>query len=195
MTINRSLTYIKTYTFINSGRDSRQLVVEHNKTANTELVSPNANEQTVSAYRFNVTLAAGQTTTLTVSERRPVSERITLLSQRPETLLSYSTNQEIPANVRQSLAQAVQLKQAADNAVVAARDVEAQRERLIADQDRVRRNLEAAGNQTPQGQAYLQRLVALDGEIDTITAALETANSNARAAQQAYENYLNGLRL
>jgi hypothetical protein len=200
MTTNRNLTYNKTYTFINSASAAKQLVVEHAKTAYAELVSPSANEQTVAAYRFNVTLAANQTTTLTVDERRPVSERVTLLSQRPETLLSYSTNQEIPANVRQAIAQAINLKQAADNAAAAAKDIEAQRSRLIADQDRVRRNLEAvstaaAGNQTQQGQDYLQRLVALDSEIDAMTTTLERANSDAKAAQQAYENYLNGLNL
>jgi soluble cytochrome b562 len=195
MTINNNQIFTRTYTFINSGSDAKQLIVEHVKYPNSELVSPAAPEQTVSAYRFNITLAAGRETALTVNEQIPVSQRISLLSQRPETLLSYSTNREIPEHVRQALQQAIQLKQAADNAAVAARDIEAQRARLVSDQDRIRRNLEAAGSQTPQGQDYLQRLVALDGEIDTITTTLDRAASNARAAQQAYENYLNTLNM
>jgi len=195
MKINRNMIFVKTYTFINSGSVSKSLVVEHNKTAQTELVSPTAAEQTASAYRFNVTLPANRDTILAVSEQRPVSESITLLSQRPETLLSYTTNQEIPAGVRQALQRAVELKKTADTADAAVRDIEAQRSRLIADQDRIRRNLEAAGSQTQQGQEYLRRLVALDGEIDAMTTSLERANTSAKAAQEAFVNYLNALNL
>jgi len=194
MTINRHLTFVRTYSFINSGV-SKQLVVEHTRTTQSELVSPQANEQTPALYRFNVTLAANSETTLAVSEQRPLSESITLLPLRLDALLSYSTNQEIPANVRRALERAVELRRAVDTADAEIRDIEAQRNRLVADQDRIRRNLEAAGNQTSQGQEYLRRLVALDSEIDGLSTRLERANANARTARTAFENYLNSLNL
>ena len=193
MTITRNRTYIKTYTFVNSGSASKDLVVEHTKTSQSELVSPNAAEQTDSAYRFQITLPANRETILAVSERRPVSERITLLSLRSDAFLSYSTNQEIPAQIRTALTRAVELRRAVDAADSSVREIETQKARLISDQDRIRRNLEAAGNQTQQGQEYLRRLVALDGEIDTTSSDLDKATANAKAAQQAYENYLNTL--
>jgi hypothetical protein len=195
MSINRHITFAKTYTFFNSGAAPKQLVVEHTKTAQTELVSPTADEQTAAIYRFNVTLPANRETVLTVSERRPLSERITLLPLRLDALISYTTNQEIPANVRQALQRAVELRRTVDTADVAVREIETQRERLIADQDRIRRNLEAAGNETQQGQEFLRRLVSLDSEIDAIVSGLERARVNARAARTAFENYLNTLNL
>ena len=195
MTINRNLDFIKTYTFINSGSSAKTMIVEHNKTAQTELVTPAAAEQTASVYRFSIALPANGTSTLAVSERRPIQERITLLSQRPETILNYTTNQEIPANVREALQRAVELRRAVDAANAAVSDIEAQRTRLIADQDRIRRNLEAAGSQTQQGQEYLRRMTDIDSEIDALTPNLERAAANSRAAQQSYESYLNGLNL
>ena len=195
MTITRSLTFTKTYTFNNSASASKLLVVEHTKTTQTNLVSPTANEQTATAYRFELTLPANGQITLTVNEQRPIYETITLLSLRPDTFLSYTTNQEIPQRVRDALQRAVELRRASDAADAAVRDIEAQRSRLIADQDRIRRNLEAAGSQTQQGQEYLTRLVSLDGEIDALTPVLERANANANTARQAWENYLNGLNL
>jgi outer membrane murein-binding lipoprotein Lpp len=95
--------------------------------------------------------------------------------------------------VREALQRAVELRRAYDAADLSVKEIEAQRSRLIADQDRIRRNLEAAGNQTAQGQEYLNRLVSLDGEIDALTPSLERANNNAKAAREAWENYLNGL--
>jgi hypothetical protein len=195
MTITRLLNYIKTYTFINSGSEQKLLVTEHTKTSNTELVSPKADEQTTSAYRFNVTLAANKQTVLTVTEQRPISERITLLPLRLDSLISYSSNQEIPANVRQAFAKAVELKRACDAADLSVREITDRRERLVSDQDRIRKNLEAAGNQTQQGQEYLRRLVSLDAEIDAIASELQKANANAKAAKDAYEKYLAELNL
>jgi NACalpha-BTF3-like transcription factor len=195
MTITRLINYTKTYTFINSSSEQKLLVTEHSKTANTELVSPKADEQTTSAYRFNVTLAANKQTVLTVTEQRPISERITLLPLRLDALLSYSSNQEIPANVRQAFAKAVELKRASDAADLSVKEITERRERLVSDQDRIRKNLEAAGNQTQQGQEYLRRLVSLDGEIDAITAELQKANANAKTAKEAYEKYLSELNL
>jgi hypothetical protein len=195
MTITRLLNYTKTYTFINSSSDQKLLVTEHSKTSNTELVTPKADEQTTSAYRFNVTLAANKQTVLTVTEQRPISERITLLPLRLDALLSYSSNQEIPANVRQAFSKAVDLKRASDAADLSVREITERRERLVSDQDRIRKNLEAAGNQTQQGQEYLRRLVSLDGEIDAIAAELQKANAGAKAAKEAYEKYLAELNL
>ena len=194
MTINRNLTFTKDYTFNNTGSASKQLIVEHNKTAQTELVSPRASEQTASAYRFSLSLPANRETALKVSEMRPISESITLLPMQLNSLISYSSNQEIPSNVRTALQRAVELRRAVDAADANVRDIEAQKNRLIADQDRIRKNLEAAG-QTQQGQEYLRRLVSLDSEIDSLTADLERASANARTARTAYENYLSSLNL
>ncbi|GBU27369.1 hypothetical protein R84B8_00899 [Treponema sp. R8-4-B8] len=195
MTITRLISFTKTYTFINSGSEAKLLIAEHTKTSNTELVSPRADEQTASAYRFNVTLAAKRDTVLTVTEQRPISERITLLPLRLDALISYSSNQEIPANVRQAFSKAAELKRACDAADLSVREITERRERLVSDQDRIRRNLEAAGNQTQQGQEYLRRLVSLDGEIDAIATELQKANNNAKTAKEAYEKYLAELNL
>jgi len=195
MTVNRHLTYIRTYTFINSSNTAKQIIIEHTKTPNTELVSQQANEQTTSHYRFNLALPANRQTEFTVSERQPLTERISLLPLRLDILVTYSTNSEIPANVRTALSRAVELRRSVDAAETIVRTIEAQRNSLIADQDRIRRNLEAAGNQSTQGQEYLRRLIALDTEIDTAAVNLETARNNVRTALAAYENYLNNLRL
>jgi len=195
MTINRSLNYAKTYTFKNSGAVSKQLVVEHTKTPQTNLLSPKADEDTASGYRFSMTLAANKEAVLTVNEQRPLSETVRLLSINHDTFLSYSVNQEIPARVRDALQRAVELKRVFDAASQKVKEIESQRGRLVADQDRIRRNLEAAGSQTQQGQEYLKRLVALDGEIDSVSSALEKANNETKAAKENWEKYINGINL
>jgi hypothetical protein len=194
MSLFRRITYEKTYTFNNAAKEQKRLILEHPITAGTELVMPAAfNERTDSVYRFSMTLPAAEPLTLTVREESPREERIILARIRPETFAAYASNQELPANVRAALLRAVELKKAADAAAAARTEIEEQRNYRISDQDRIRRNLETAGNQTPQGQEYLKRLAAMDGEIDDLSVKADTARKEARAAQTAYEEYLEGL--
>ena len=195
MTINRSQDYFKSYTFKNNGALAKQLVVEHPRTSGAELVSPEADEHIPSGYRFTMTLSPERELVVTVCESQPLSERITLLSLRPDTFLSYASNQEIPQSVRAALERAIELKRAADAAQIAANEIQNRRTSLISEQDRMRKNLEAAGNQTQQGQEYLKRLVALDNDIDRQTRELQTAQEKTKVATAAYEKYLNELKL
>jgi hypothetical protein len=195
MTINRSMEYFKTYTVKNNAAQEKLLMVEHPKNAGATLESPEADEQTPSAYRFLVTLTAGKETVLAVKETRPLVERVTLTSNRPESLLSYTSNQEIPANVQNALRQAVNLWNAVTAAEAAVSEAEKRRTFLIQEQERIRKNLEATGAQTPQGQEYLGRLKSLDTQIDDITTEIEKLTAKVKDAQKAYADYLANLKL
>ncbi|MCL1994183.1 MAG: hypothetical protein FWG66_14665 [Spirochaetes bacterium] len=70
-------------------------------------------------------------------------------------------------------------------------DIELWRE--AEDLNRTRLNLEATGTETAHGQTFLQRLVALDAEIEGIGSQIETARANAAALQREFTDYLTGL--
>jgi hypothetical protein len=196
MTITRRQSYEKVYTIKNASGQAKNLIIEHPITSGAELAEPkSADDRTGSLYRFNRNLSANETFTFTVREETPISERITLAQLRPETFLSYASNQEIPDNVRSALTRAIELKRIADNAAAAQAGLETQMSRQISDQDRIRRNLEAAGNQTPQGQEYLRRLTALDDEIDSLKKQIEAAVQETQRARAEYDNYLATVRI
>jgi hypothetical protein len=201
MSISRKIIYEKSYTFNNAAGEQKRLILEHPITVGTELAVPatddkmSFDERTDSVYRFSMTLPAEGALTVTVREESPRTERITLSQSRPETFAAYASNQELPANVRTALLRAVDLKKAADAAGGAQAEIEEQRNYRISEQERIRRKLEAAGNQTPQGQEYLKRLVAMDGEIDELSVQVDAARKEAQASQKAYEEYLGGLSL
>ena len=191
MTINRRQSYEKLYTIRNASGEAKKIIIEHPVTYGADLAEPkSAEDRTGTLYRFSRSLAAKGTLSFTVREETPVYERVTLAQLRPETFLSYSTNQEIPANVRAVLSQAIDLKKKADNAALAQKDLETQMTRLTAEQDRIRRNLEAAGNQSPQGQDYLKRLAVLDGDIDSLNRRIDAAMKETENTKKIYDNYI-----
>jgi hypothetical protein len=190
MTISRRQSHEREYTIRNASEEAKKIIIEHSITSGSELVEPKAaDDRTANLYRFNQNLAAKTTFTFKVREETPVSERVTLAQLRPDAFLSYSTNQEIPANVRTVLTRAIQLKKTADDAAAAQAQLETQRTRLVSEQDRIRRNLEAAGNQG-SGQEYLKRLSDLDKEIDNLNAGIDAAIKETERTKREYENYL-----
>jgi hypothetical protein len=196
MTISRRQDYERVYSIRNASTGAKNLIIEHPITQGTSLGEPKTfDERTPSIYRFRLPLPANQETKFTVREEMPVAERITLSSLRPESLLSYTTNQEIPANVRDALARAVELRRKIDEATLSQQNLESQRSRLVTEQDRIRRNLEAAGNQSVQGQEYLRRLVAIDKEIDTLNSSVDEAAKYVQTARQEYDTYIANLDL
>jgi hypothetical protein len=194
MTITRRQEFLKTYTFKNNSSQEKLLIIEHPKNQGATLDSPAAGDETPTAYRISATLPVAGLT-VNVRESRPVMVRVSLLQLSPDAFLSYTSNQELPANVREALWQAVNLRSAANASQSAVTEAERQRAGFVSEQDRIRKNLEAAGGQTQQGQEYMKRLISLDDSIDKIDAELKGLRENAKTAQKAYEDYLGSLRL
>jgi hypothetical protein len=194
MTISRRQGYERRYRLNNVGAEARTVVIEHPITRGAVLAEPEGyDEATAAAYRFIRDLPAAGEIEFVVREEIPLFEEISLVSLRPEALLSYASSQEIPANVRASLARGVELRQRAGEAERVRAETAARRDARAAEQDRIRRNLEAAGNGTPQGQEYLRRLTGLDDEIDCLNGDLDRQEAAAREAQAAYESDLRDL--
>jgi hypothetical protein len=196
MTISRTQVYTKTYTVQNVAGEAKQVLIEHPFTPGAELAEPAAPaEKTPAAYRFLQTLPARGELVFTVREQRPVVEQIALVQQRPETLASYAADGGIPQKVRAALQKALDLKREVDAAQSVLANLQNHRDFLVSEQDRIRQNLEAAGNQSPQGQDYLKRLVQLDSDLDTLTLRIDDARKNTQTAQTDLETYIASLNL
>ncbi|GHV81674.1 hypothetical protein AGMMS49991_02320 [Spirochaetia bacterium] len=194
MTINRRQRFDSVYTLRNVSGETKRLVVEHPITGGTTLTEPAAfSERTGTLYRFARKLPANREFSFTVREESLVSSQLSLARLPLESMVVYASNEEFPAKLKEALTRAVELKRKVDAAKAGLGELEAQRTRIIAEQDRIRRNLEAAGNQTPQGQDYLRRMAAQDSEIDALNGRIETANKSVQAAQGEYDEYLGGM--
>ncbi|MDR0629606.1 MAG: hypothetical protein LBG24_08245 [Treponema sp.] len=196
MRITRKLIYETQYTWKNASGTAKRLILEHPITRDTILTEPASfDTRTDTLYRFVQTLPPAEEVSSTVTEEQALVEQITLTQLSLPSFISYTRNEAIPEPVRSALQQGIELKQAADAARQVLANLNTQRERLIAEQDRIRRNLEAAGNETQQGQEYLKRLLAQDEAIDRLYSRLEEAEKTAQDAQTAYDTYIGSLNL
>jgi hypothetical protein len=196
MTVTRKIVNERTYNIRSSDTNSKRIVIEHPITRGATLTEPTAiGEQTDFAYRFVRNLNANENLSLIVKEESPVLEKITLTRLSTDSFLSYTTNTEIPANVRAALQGAIELRKKVDAQKIALGSLEAQKTNLLSEEDRTRSNIEAVGNSSAQGQNYLNRLSNLDTQIDKVNADIDTARTAVQDAQKEYDTYLSNLEI
>ncbi|MDR2481131.1 MAG: DUF4139 domain-containing protein [Spirochaetaceae bacterium] len=194
--MERKLLWSRTYTIRNTASEAKRLVIEHPVTPNTTLTLPELyTEKTQSLYRFEMDLRGNQILTFDVAEERPLSEQITLASLSGATLLLYAENGEIPDEIRAVFRNALLYKNESVEAEKTIATLEKLRAFKIAEQERIRANLTAAGGGTPEGQNYLSLLTGLDKEISEITAGIEAAQTKADEARKKYADYIAELEL
>jgi hypothetical protein len=191
MTFSRQNTYTKKYVLKNASNRERMIVVEHPAMYGAKLTSPaKFREKTDALYRFNVPLAAGKEVTFEVQEQSPSSDSVTLASLRIDSLVSYSSSRDIPVKVKLALEKAVEFRRTWDEKQTALSIVETQRKEKIAEQDRIRLNLQAAGNESVQGKEYLKKLAQADTEIEDLSLKVEAARKAVVYAKAAFDSYL-----
>lgn len=196
MTLSRKYTYAKEYSIKNASAKGRKLIVEHPFMSGASLVQPaKFEEKTDRLYRFAVPVAPGAEVKLTVKEQLPAQETVSLSNMDADTILYYRSSGELPAKVRAAFDKALEFKKKADAAQKEVALLDTQKKDKIAEQERIRRNLSAAGSETQQGKEYLKKLTAADADIDALSAKIETARKGADDAKEAYENYLSTLTL
>jgi len=194
MTITRKQTRTNTYSFKNASARSRTVVTEHPMTQGATLVLPGSyREKTDSLYRFNSSVPAGGESRLEVKEQYPVQETVVLSQLRLDSFLYYTSSREVPQKVKAALEKAMEFKRKADDAKTVQTGLETKRSEKIAEQDRIRKNLQAAGSDTQQGKDYLKKLTQADNEIDSLAGQIDGARKAVLDAQKAYDNYLSTL--
>lgn len=191
MTLSRKHLHQKTYTFKNAADTDRNLVVEHPFIQTAALIKPaKYAEKTGKLYRFSLSLGAGKESRFEVVEEVGVTETLSLTQLIPDALLAYSRDAKIPLAVRKAFETAISLKHQADAEEENLKELEERRQDAFSRQDRIRKNILAAGNTSSQGKDYLKRLAEEDNAIDQLDLDIEAAKKKLEASKAAYEQYL-----
>ncbi|MDR2607280.1 MAG: DUF4139 domain-containing protein [Treponema sp.] len=194
--VTRKQILERNYTIKNSGNEKKTIIIEHPINRGAVLTEPSSfDEETSGLYRFERTLPANSQFVFTVREETPLYERISLLSSSQDTLLSWASNMEVSSRVRSGLEEAFRLKQAADRAQAEAGEIANRRNALLSEEERFRKNIETFGRDSAEGRSYIERLLSLSSELDSLSAERTAAEAGAKKAKETYENYLNSLEL
>ena len=183
--------YDSTYTIKNSAAKSRKVLIEHPITGNAALVATKALlEKTPALYRFTLSVDKNSTGTLTISESEIVETTAALIKMNANDFIACSSDADMPKEVRKAFENIAAKKAKLDEAKSAYEKLSADCKNTGDEQRRARENLEATGSSTAQGKQFLDKLMRLESELDSLKTKTEAARANLDKAEKDFSDYL-----
>lgn len=183
-----------TYAIKNEAGETRHLILAHPVSAGWELAEPKTpDERTESQYRFGFDVAPDQGKTFSVRETRVDLERVQIGRLDERSLLSWSSNSQLPRGVREALTRAAELQRAislGERAVAAPLE---QINAITTEQQRIRDNLATLERGTPLHQRLIAKLNTQESELEQLQAKQREAQQKLEAARKAFEDFLASL--
>jgi len=196
--LNKKKIYETVYTFRNAGKEAKKIIIEHHFNVNANLIRPKEySEKTHNLYRFTEILPpSGDLINVSVIEEKSLREELQILNFNYEKLAGCLSNKDITNKaVKKVLQKVFNLNEKIIISENNLEELKKKRKNLIEKQERTRKNLEAAGNQSQQGKDYLERLAREDNEIDESEININAAKGEIEKAKKEYENYLLSLKI
>jgi hypothetical protein len=183
----------KTYRIVNRSQTDRTLLIEHpNRTSQQFKLVDTAKpvEDTPEVFRFQTPVKAGETKGFTVKEERDVVSTISLTNGQEQQIRYFISLSEASPSLKQKLEAALKIKSEWDSQLRELNQVNADLQRLNADQDRIRKNLRETPKDAEVYGTYLKKLSDQEKEIDALTARQKKLMTEEFSARKKYEDYL-----
>ena len=198
ISLNKKQIFTTVYSFRNAGKESKKLIIEHPITYRAELTNPaEYSEKTHNSYRFAETLPpAGDFSNFTVTEEQLKFEELEISNINYADFAEIVSDNDISNEaVQRTLKNAFSLNEIIEEAEATVKTLQDKHDKLVKKQERTRKNLEAAGNQSSQGKDYLQRLIKEDADIDALEEKINEAENSLEKVKRDYENFLLELKI
>jgi hypothetical protein len=187
-TLNRQTV---TYRVKGPAKEPRALIIEQPRNSGWKLVKPEGSvEISEGRYRLPFRLPGGaETQVFEVVQEQVVQQTVQLLQAGRDTLRVFANANEFDARTREQLGRVIALYADVDAAEAKLKEIDAERNRIVQDQQRVRENLARVPSNSDLQRRYLATLDRQETEIEELGKKrldAERVVAQARAAVEAY---------
>lgn len=172
LTVEEDWRRMTTYRIEGAADAERVIDIEHPLQPGWTLDGPTPDETLLDAYRFRVTVPAGEIVTFEVVEMQPQSRRLALADLNAPMLASW-LNAAPEGEARAFLAALVDLRGAQAEVAGQINRIAQREAELVAEQDRLVQLIVALNDDSPATQRRRDRVDAVDGELATLAAERE----------------------
>ncbi len=193
VTTTTKVTEETTYKAVNRSQTDRTLLIEHSNRTNQQFKLVDTDkpaEDTPEAFRFQLSIKAGDTKSFTVKEERDGVSAFTLTNGGEDQIRYFVSLNEISAGLKNKLNEALKLKGAWDHTARELNQVNGDLQRFTVDQDRIRKNLRETPKESEVYATYLKKLSDQEKEIDALTAKQKGLVADEFGARKKYEDFL-----
>lgn len=184
-----------TYRIKNTDKKERTVIIERVKQAGFELAATDALfETTANKYRFKLKAVGGGVSELSIAESRTYRNETKIIDMRSDAFISYAANAEMPTSIKKAFETIIQEKAKVEAAQKTLEALQNRHTTIAAEQDRVRKNLEAVGSESQQGKAFLDKLLQLESELDTLKTGITDADGKLQQAQGDFASLIKNIK-
>jgi hypothetical protein len=184
----------QTYAIQNKADHEKNLIIEHPRTPDFELKSPDKPlEKTDKLYRFQATLAPKASSSLVVSEERTRWEELAILPMDITGIDYWSKNAAIPDKVKKALAEAADRQRNIAQLQRQKNTADQNRTNILQEEENIRRNIAAfPANSTSRTDA-VNDLASRENDLKNTNKSIKDLQASIEKAHQDLESYLAGL--
>jgi uncharacterized phage infection (PIP) family protein YhgE len=184
------------YTFTNADDDSpRTIIVEEPKRGGWDLLSPDAEETTSTAYRFETKVPAGESDEVEITFGRTNSQSYGVASYSLDRLMFYVRDGKVSEAVRDAIREAQRLNSLVADAQRKVQETQNEINEIREEQKRIRESLDAIPNNSNTGKELIERyLNTLSEQEDRLAELRDQLRSDRDALQEAQNNLRNYIR-
>jgi hypothetical protein len=186
-----------TYRVTTPADGGRTVLIEQPRRDGWTLVEPNPAlvGTTPTHYRISQAVPPGTTWTVPVVLERPVAERVVLTDAPVTRLSALASEGQLSPALRAALTRAGALRTELDRRTGAVNDLNKRQAAIVADQDRLRRNLAAVPSGSELQRRYLGTLQKQETDLAALATQAEVAGRAVTDADTALKDFLGGLTL
>ncbi len=182
------------YVVENKADREKTLIIEHPVMQGWDLVdSPKPEETTEQVYRFRTKVPAGKQEKVAIHQQMINRQSIAILPMDLGAIAAYHSTQQIPQDVRDALAKAMELKRALVNTERQINEKQQKLDTYPNQQTRLRENMRVIDRNSDLYADYMKRLKAQEQEIITLQDEIDALKKQMEQQRKALEDYLAGL--
>lgn len=195
LTLTRRERSVTTYRIAAPAKEGRTVLIEQPRRPGWELAEPAAAqvEATPDQWRVSQAVAAGAVATLRVVLQHPVSQTIALADQGAEQLAALAANGALPPDQLAAMRRVAGLRGDLDARRASAKDADDRAQAIVADQDRVRKNLGAVPPNSDLQRGYLSQMQSQEKDLAGLRARQDDARQQIAAAEAKLLDAIAGL--
>lgn len=182
------------YTFERLGAEDSALIVVHPRSSGWDVVGdPKPASETASTFRFETSVAAGETRTLTVTEERVRSQSVSLQTIGDDQIGFYLSQRTIDEETSRALERIRTLRATVAERERERRGVEQDIDDIHRAQERIRANLGVLESDTDLYRRYVETLTEQEETLDALQADLRRARERESDARSALRDFIESL--
>ena len=190
---SRVIRQTVTYRVKGPAKEPRRLIVVQRRLPGWTLVKPDAKDVELSEgnYRIPYQLPGGdQTQTFEIVQEQTQQQELRLVDTAADQIRVYAQAREFDAKTRQALTRVLELQGAVADAQRKVAQADAERQRIVQEQARLRDNLARVPANSDLQRRYLATLDKQESELEAIAQRRAGAEKAVEAAREALRTYV-----